>query len=470
MQSGAALARLFNGGLGGLLSGAATGPLTLGGFAFADMELPEGIQCGGQQQVAAHQLPGGGRIVDAMGPSEAPITWSGIFLGPDAATRSQQLSEMRRAGQVVPLAWGGTVVPVIVTEVLIDWRNPHWVPYRISCDVLPPLPAKGADADDEDADLADMDDEDPEGGILGSLADAAGDVGGVLTDVANEAGRIVGIAQGALSAVSGVVGPVTAALGIQVPFLSTMQSSLGLLSGLTSFAGSAGAGLSGLGGQYGTQALAEAGSYNAGQFNAADEQLDAFDGSGVDVGATPGTLRDQTDAARDTALGASTGGALNSAQAARRASATKSPNDSTPASPVPPSGGASVPAAAIGDPSVGTADAPATAPPPAAVPDVTAPPVTIAAPGNATAPAASRFPSDAAAEGARRAAVTATPEYQAELANLRNLQARQAGGRTEMQRLVPLVRADGSMSEAQIKAKFDQAGRPDLYRPPGSGS
>ncbi len=467
MQSGAALAHLFNGG-GGIGSGVPAGPLTLGGFAFADMELPESIQCGGSQQVAVHTLPGGGRIVDVMGPSEAPISWSGIFLSADAAQRSQQLSEMRRAGQVVPLAWGGTVVPVVVTDVQIEWRNPHWVPYRITCTVLPPPPAKGKDADDEDDDLGDMDDDSPGGGILGALGDAAGDVGGVLTDVANEAGRIVGVAQGALAAVSGVIGPITSALGIQVPFLSQMAANLNICSTAVGFVGSAGAGLSSFGAEYGSPALlSDAGSYNSVEFNAADGRLSDFDGAGVDIAATPETLGDQTDAARDSAVGATTGGAVNSAQVAQRAASTSRSGGGRdiPAPPLPPSGGGAVTAADANDPS-----STASAPPPSSTPDVTPPAAEPPSPGNSTTPAPapdvppslSDAPANPTGDGAStgfeaRAAARAAV-VQNDLAAFRQGRAISVADQARSQ----------GQSEDSIKRSFDQAGRSDLYQPPGT--
>ena len=47
--------------------------LTLGGVVFADFEIPDSINFGGEQVLSVHQLPGGTRVIDALGPSDAEI-------------------------------------------------------------------------------------------------------------------------------------------------------------------------------------------------------------------------------------------------------------------------------------------------------------------------------------------------------------------------------------------------------------
>jgi hypothetical protein len=41
--------------------------LTLGGVVFADFEIPDSISSGGEQMLTVHKLPGGNRIIDALG-------------------------------------------------------------------------------------------------------------------------------------------------------------------------------------------------------------------------------------------------------------------------------------------------------------------------------------------------------------------------------------------------------------------
>jgi hypothetical protein len=110
--------------------------LTLGPVAFAGFELPSSITVGGRQRLAVHRLPGGLRIIDALGPDPADINFSGIFTGPDAADRARLLDVLRVAGETLPLAWDAFIYTVIVESFEADYRSPWWVPYRLSCTVL----------------------------------------------------------------------------------------------------------------------------------------------------------------------------------------------------------------------------------------------------------------------------------------------------------------------------------------------
>jgi hypothetical protein len=110
--------------------------LTLGPVAFAGFELPSSITLGGRQRLAIHRLPGGVRIIDALGPDPADLGWSGIFSGPDAADRARLLDTMRVAGVSMVLAWDAFLYTVIIQSFAADYRSPWWIPYRLSCAVL----------------------------------------------------------------------------------------------------------------------------------------------------------------------------------------------------------------------------------------------------------------------------------------------------------------------------------------------
>ena len=58
--------------------------LLLGPVAFQDFEVPCGVNFGGRQRLALHRLPGGSRVIDALGRDDAQISFSGIFSGSDA--------------------------------------------------------------------------------------------------------------------------------------------------------------------------------------------------------------------------------------------------------------------------------------------------------------------------------------------------------------------------------------------------
>lgn len=111
--------------------------LALGAVVFQGFEVPERIAFGGRQRLAVHRLPGGARVVDAMGADDGDVSWSGILAGPEAGPRIRVLDGMRRGGQPWPLLWDGWRLQVVVASFLVQPEGPAWAPYRIRCTVLP---------------------------------------------------------------------------------------------------------------------------------------------------------------------------------------------------------------------------------------------------------------------------------------------------------------------------------------------
>ena len=110
--------------------------LLLGPIVFQDFEIPAGINFGGRQRLALHRLPGGSRVIDALGRDDAQISFSGIFTGSDATLRARSLDELRVAGIALPLTWDVLFYTVLIAEFRADYRNGWWIPYRIVCTVL----------------------------------------------------------------------------------------------------------------------------------------------------------------------------------------------------------------------------------------------------------------------------------------------------------------------------------------------
>ena len=110
--------------------------LTLGGVLFTGFEVPEHINFGGAHALHTHKLPGGARVIDAMGRDDDPIAWSGRFRGGLAAFRARSLDSMRIAGRPVALAWGGFRFTVVVAEFRAEYRQAYEIPYTISCVVV----------------------------------------------------------------------------------------------------------------------------------------------------------------------------------------------------------------------------------------------------------------------------------------------------------------------------------------------
>lgn len=110
--------------------------VVLGGFAFGGFEVPEHIPFGGKQRLAVHRLVGADPVVDAMGPDNGPLSWSGLFRGGNALPRARTLDAMREAGAQHQLAWGGLFFTVVIQEFWADYKRFYDVPYRITCFVL----------------------------------------------------------------------------------------------------------------------------------------------------------------------------------------------------------------------------------------------------------------------------------------------------------------------------------------------
>jgi hypothetical protein len=110
--------------------------LTLGPVLFSGFEIPPFLFFGGAQRLAVHKLPGGARVIDAMGRDDAALRWSGIFTGPAASERALLLDTLRGQGLVLPLSWDIFLYSVVISEFTAEYQAGWWIPYRITCTVL----------------------------------------------------------------------------------------------------------------------------------------------------------------------------------------------------------------------------------------------------------------------------------------------------------------------------------------------
>lgn len=110
--------------------------LVLGPVLFQAFEVPAWVRFGGRQRLAVHVLPGGGRVVDAMGADDRDLSWSGAISGTDASIRAQALDELRRSGLPLLCAWGSWAYQVVIAEFEAQAAGPWWVPYRLRLLVL----------------------------------------------------------------------------------------------------------------------------------------------------------------------------------------------------------------------------------------------------------------------------------------------------------------------------------------------
>ena len=110
--------------------------LTLGPIVFREFEVPPAIQLGGRQRLAVHRLSSGRRVIDALGPDDSAITFSGVLSGSTASFRAHELDALRSIGQSLVLSWDSFVYQVVIESFDASFRNAWWIPYRISCAVL----------------------------------------------------------------------------------------------------------------------------------------------------------------------------------------------------------------------------------------------------------------------------------------------------------------------------------------------
>jgi hypothetical protein len=107
----------------------------LGGILLDGFEVDARIAFGGRQKLAIHALPGGMRVIDAMGKDDHDIGWQGILSGADASARARALDALRVAGDPVRLAWDVFSAMVIVSDLQLQFHSSWWIPYHLRCTV-----------------------------------------------------------------------------------------------------------------------------------------------------------------------------------------------------------------------------------------------------------------------------------------------------------------------------------------------
>lgn len=111
-------------------------PIMLGSILLDNFEIPSSINWGGTHKLTVHTLPGGERIIDAMGRDEEPITWSAIFLGQGALDRAKQFDVLRAAGNRQQFLFGTLSYTVIISSFKADYKFRSHIPYSITLQVV----------------------------------------------------------------------------------------------------------------------------------------------------------------------------------------------------------------------------------------------------------------------------------------------------------------------------------------------
>lgn len=196
----------------------ASAPVQIGSLVLTGMEVPDRIRDGGQQQVVVHRLPGGGRVLDAIGNDPSRLELEGRFLGPTAFARSQMLKQMRIAGRPVAFSGAGLTLTVKIAEFSCDYQQKGVViPYRLVLE----QPAQSAVT--AGANLSSL------SSLIGD--DAANAISGI-TDSLNDVATIAGNITGELGSIVGQVAPIANMVGAGGVFAG-IQSDLTTANGLS---------------------------------------------------------------------------------------------------------------------------------------------------------------------------------------------------------------------------------------------
>jgi hypothetical protein len=223
----------------------ATTTVTLGDFVFAGMEVPESLPFGGGQALVVHRLIGGQRVVDAMGPDDAPPEWRGWFLGENALDRARYLDTLRKQGKALTFSYSEFRYLVVIASFTADFQRPYQIPYRISLELVEDLTAPvnvGALSSIDDVLNGDMDTASGLGDLIGDgpLSTLLGGLDTAIRGVSSFANASTAVINGVLAPIAAVQGRVTnlvAGAGNSIQNLGTLGGVLpGTSIGLSSSA------------------------------------------------------------------------------------------------------------------------------------------------------------------------------------------------------------------------------------------
>lgn len=110
--------------------------MQLGDFVFSGVEVPENISVGGTQMLAVHQMIGGAREIQAMGPVPAPLSFSGWMVGEKALDRAQYLHSLRASGLELDFTFGQLAYRVVIADFRFNFQRSYQLTYSITLEVV----------------------------------------------------------------------------------------------------------------------------------------------------------------------------------------------------------------------------------------------------------------------------------------------------------------------------------------------
>ena len=207
--------------------------LSLGDLIFSRYEIPSHISFGGDQVLAVQELVGGARIVDAMGRSDKPLEWSGVFFGDNATERANYLNFLRIDGSKRTLKWGRYSYQVVVKSVTLDFQRTYQIPYTISCVVVLDNTAPVSTSPATPIDSAISDDLNTANTLTGSIGD--GTLSGLMATLNTSISAVSTFANAAQSTISSVMTPlqaVQARVGVLIAATGNTIANISTLGGV----------------------------------------------------------------------------------------------------------------------------------------------------------------------------------------------------------------------------------------------
>jgi hypothetical protein len=110
--------------------------LVVGGYTFTGFGVPERINGGGAQQLKVHTMLGGNRVVDALGPNDDAIRFTGRFREASAMQQVALMDAMRIAGAPVTLTYWNLSYTVVISKFTWSFERFYEVPYELECTVV----------------------------------------------------------------------------------------------------------------------------------------------------------------------------------------------------------------------------------------------------------------------------------------------------------------------------------------------
>ncbi|ADE12131.1 hypothetical protein [Sideroxydans lithotrophicus] len=194
-------------------------------FYFTYAEVPQKIPFGGKQALTVHKLVGGRRSVDAMGPDDKPLQWSGMLLGQSALPRARYLDWLRKSGKQCVLTWSELAYLVVVESFDADFERFYKMPYTISClvvqDLSQPIMATPSPS------LDDVMRDDITKALAAGQKIGDGPLTGLLTTLDTAIKAVSSFASASTAAINSVTGPVLAVQGRVNTLIGSVGSTAG---------------------------------------------------------------------------------------------------------------------------------------------------------------------------------------------------------------------------------------------------